>query len=184
MQRKYREGTYAARVRFTDGPVSGSDGDQIVQTFYLISPLKAPLDPDYSEIDIEYLPNGGWGSDNRVHLSSWETFSPEPNWQMDNASDTVSGSFDGWHTLVVQVADQKVKYYIDDVLRASQGGKYYPEVPMSINFNLWFIRDGLIHSRRNSRIRRRHRLGLFRGRTNPQPAADRRRKSSGCANLP
>jgi hypothetical protein len=149
-QRKYLAGTYAARVRFTDEPVSGPgtapglDGDQIVQTFYLISPLKAPLDPDYSEIDFEYLPNGGWGSDTSLHLTAWETFSPEPNWQMDNRSDTAEGSYDGWHTLVAQVGNGQVKYYVDDVLRASQGGKVYPEVPMSINFNLWFIRDGLI----------------------------------------
>ncbi|HTP11197.1 MAG TPA: glycoside hydrolase family 16 protein [Anaerolineae bacterium] len=143
-QRKYLEGTYGARVRFTDQPVRGSDGDQIVETFYLISPLKAPLDPDYSEIDFEYLPNGGWGSDTSLHMTAWETFSPEPNWQMDNHSDTAVGSYDGWHTLVVQVGNGQVKYYVDDVLRASQGGKYYPEVPMSINFNLWFIDGGLI----------------------------------------
>ena len=60
-QRKYCEGTYAARVRFTDTAVAGPDGDQIVETFYHITPLKAPLDPDYSEQDFEYLPNGGWG---------------------------------------------------------------------------------------------------------------------------
>jgi hypothetical protein len=151
-QRKYLAGTYAARVRFTDEPISGPgtvsglDGDQIVQTFYLISPLEAPMNPDYSEIDFEYLPNGGWGSDTSLHMTTWETFSPEPNWQMDNASDSVPGSFDGWHTLAVQVSHGQVKYYVDDVLRASHGGKYYPEVPMSINFNLWFIRDGLVNA--------------------------------------
>lgn len=141
--RKYHEGTYAARVHFTDEPLSGTDGDQVVQTFYLISPLKAPMDPDYSEIDFEYLPNGGWGRDTSLHMTTWETFSPEPNWQMDNSSDSSGGSYAGWHTLIVQVNHGQVRYYVDGVLRASQGGKYYPEVPMSINFNLWFIRDGL-----------------------------------------
>ena len=145
-QRKYLEGTYAARVRFTDRPTSGPGGDQIVETFYLISPLKAPMDPDYSEIDFEYLPNGGWDSDTSLHLTSWETFSPEPNWKMDNTSDAVEGRLDGWHTLVLQVANEQVKYYVDGVLRATQGGRYYPEAPMSINFNLWFIADGLAQS--------------------------------------
>src|SRR5262249_36808467 len=27
-------------------------------------------------------------------------------------------------------------------LIATHGGKYYPEVPMSISYNLWFIQDG------------------------------------------
>src|SRR5256885_267987 len=60
-QRKYLEGTYAARVRFVDVPKDGPIGDQLVESFYTISPLKAPMDPDYSELDFEYLPNGGWG---------------------------------------------------------------------------------------------------------------------------
>ncbi len=39
-QRKYLEGTYAARVRFSDVPVSGVDGDQVVETFYTITPYQ------------------------------------------------------------------------------------------------------------------------------------------------
>jgi hypothetical protein len=54
--RKYREGTYAARVFFRDEPTFGPDGDEVIQTFYAISPLRAPMDKDYSETDFEYLP--------------------------------------------------------------------------------------------------------------------------------
>src|SRR6185436_3794856 len=87
-QRKYQEGTYAARVRFSDVPVSGSDGDQIVQTFYTITPYEKPFDPDYSEMDFEYLPNGGWGASTSIHFTTWETVQIEP-WNADNASHSV-----------------------------------------------------------------------------------------------
>ena len=144
-QRKYLEGTYAARVRFSDTPVSGPAGDQLVQSFYTISPLKAPMDPDYSELDWEYLPNGGWGIDGpTLYATTWETFSPEPNWKKDNVFKTEAGSQAGWHTLVTQVSDQKVRYFVDGKLFAEHGGEYYPEDTMSINFNLWFIRDGMV----------------------------------------
>lgn len=146
-QRKYLEGTYAARVRFTDAPVSGPGGDQLVESFYSISPLKAPMDLDYSELDFEYLPNGGWGiAGPTLYATTWETFSPEPNWKKDNVFKTTGGSQAGWHTLVKQVMNQKVTYYVDGKLFAEHGGEYYPEDTMSINFNLWFIRDGLIKS--------------------------------------
>src|SRR5258705_12822369 len=70
-QRKYLEGTYGARVRFTDNPLSGTGGDQMVESFYTISPLKAPMDLDYSELDFEDLPNGGlWYCETH---SSWCT---------------------------------------------------------------------------------------------------------------
>lgn len=145
--RKYLEGTYAARVRFTDKPIYGPGGDQLVQSFYTISPLKAPMDPDYSELDFEYLPNGGWGIDGpTLYATTWETFSPEPNWKKDNVFQTTNGSQAGWHTLVTQVLDQKVRYFVDGKLFAEHGGNYYPEDVMSINFNLWFIRDGMIKS--------------------------------------
>jgi hypothetical protein len=142
-QRKYLEGTYAARVRFSDRPVSGPGGDQLVESFYMISPLKAPMDPTYSELDYEYLPNGGWGeTDQKIYGTTWFTFSPEPNWKSDNVSNGLAGSEDGWHTLVLQVGGGKVRYFIDGKPLAEHGGKYYPRSLMSINFNLWFIKDG------------------------------------------
>lgn len=145
-ERKYFEGTYAARVRFTDAPTTGPNGDQIVQTFYMISPQKAPMDLDYSELDFEYLPNGGWGKTGpTMFATTWETFQLEP-WIAVNQSDSKSGSLDGWRTLVLQVSGGKGRYYVDGVLLGDHGDKYYPEVPMSINFNLWFVKDGLVQS--------------------------------------
>jgi len=143
-QRKYLEGTYAARILFSDAPAFGPDGDQLVQTFYTISPLAADLDPDYSELDFEYLPNGGWGSPaHTFYFTTWETFRPEPNWLADNTSSLVTSPHGGeWHTLVLQVRDGEVRYFVDGVARGVHGDPFYPEVPMSINFNLWFIRDG------------------------------------------
>jgi hypothetical protein len=141
-QRKFFEGTYATRVRFRDTPTAGPDGDQLVETFYAISPLQAPLDPNYSELDWEYLPNGGWGvTAPTLFVTTWETAQLDP-WIADNTYTTVTGSLDGWHTLVLQVGNGAVTYYLDGRQVATHGGKYYPEVPMSINFNLWFIDGG------------------------------------------
>lgn len=145
-QRKYLEGTYAARVRFSDEPISGTDGDQVVQTFYTITPYIKPLDPDYSEMDYEYLPNGGWGSgDLTFYVTTWETVQIEP-WNADNTSSSVQGSLAGWHTLVTQVNEGTVRYFVDGKLIAQHGGKYFPDAPMSINFNLWFIEGGLVQA--------------------------------------
>ena len=102
------------------------------------------MDPDYSELDYEYLPNGGWGIDGpTLYATTWETFSPEPNWKKDNVFKTTNGSQAGWHTLVTQVMPTKVRYFVDGNLFAEHGDNYYPEDTMSINFNLWFIRDGM-----------------------------------------
>jgi hypothetical protein len=138
-QRKFYEGTYAARVFFTDAPESGPDGENIVETFFTITPLNADMDPNYGELDFEYLPNGGWGAQGPImYMTTWETYQNQP-WQSVNINTNYTQSFAGWHTLVMQVANGEVKYYIDGALMATHGGIYYPETPMSINFNLWFI---------------------------------------------
>jgi len=46
-----------------------------------------------------------------------------------------------------QVIAQKVRYFVDGKLFVEHGGNYFPEDTMSINFNLWFIRDGLSQSK-------------------------------------
>jgi hypothetical protein len=142
-QRKFYEGTYASRVFFTDQPGSGPDGDAVVQTFFTITPLNYDMDPDYGEIDFEYLPNGGWGvKPSTLFLTTWETFREDP-WEAVSASDSQEASFAGWHTLVAVVSGVQVKYYVDGILLATHGDTYYPETPMSINYNLWFIDGGL-----------------------------------------
>jgi hypothetical protein len=140
--RKFYEGTYATRVRFQDTPDAGADGDQLVETFYAISPLQAPLDPSYSELDWEYLPNGGWGvKAPTLFVTSWATVQLDP-WIADNTYATATRSLEGWHTLLLQVAGGTVRYYLDGALLATHGGKYYPNVPMSINYSVWFIDGG------------------------------------------
>jgi hypothetical protein len=147
-QRKFKEGTYAARVRFSDAPVSGPAGDGVVESCYTLSPLVAPMDPKYSECDFEYLPVGGWGEKGpTLFVTTWRTYSPEPNWKKDNTYNTVPGREGGWHVLVLQVAGGHVRYFLDGTQIADHGGRYYPRDTMSFNFNLWFIRDMALPSR-------------------------------------
>jgi hypothetical protein len=151
-QRKFLEGTWATRIRFGDSPAVGPDGDEIVEGFYGISPLEAPLDPSYSEMDWEYLPNGGWGmAGPTLWTTTWETASLDP-WIADNVTKATPGSLDGWHTLVIQVANGTVDYSIDGAQLASHGGKYYPEVPMSLNYTAWFVDGGLLAGPKRSYV--------------------------------
>ena len=78
-------------------------------------------------------------------MTTWETFQLDP-WIAVNESDSISESFAGWHTLVIQIADDAVSYYIDGESTATHGEDFYPEVPMSINYNLWFVNGGLARS--------------------------------------
>jgi len=146
-QRKYLEGTYAARVYFTNEPVRGLDSDQVVETFYAITPYEEALDPDYSEMDFEYLPNGGWSwGPMSFMFTTWETVRIEP-WLAENTNNFIVEDQGGWRTLVVQVKEGRVRYYIDGRLTVEHSGNYYPDAPMSINFNLWFVNGGTSKNR-------------------------------------
>jgi hypothetical protein len=138
-RRKFTEGTYSARIRFTNTPIAGADGDPVVQTFFTITPLDFPNDPDYGEADFEYLPNGGWGGRQpTMHNTTYETYQPDP-WQADNLTTPTVRDLNGWHDYTLQIGDGTVRYLIDGVTVAEHGGHVYPETAMSINFNIWFI---------------------------------------------
>jgi hypothetical protein len=142
--RKLLDGTYAARVRFSDEPVEGQDGDPAVQAFYAVAPLRHDFDPQFSEIDWEYLPNGGWGSERtRLYAISWQTARIEP-WQAHNSAHEAFGSHLGWRTLVMQVAHGKARHFLDGRQLIEHGGRNVPVVPMAIAFSLWFSPGGLL----------------------------------------
>jgi hypothetical protein len=141
-QRKYLQGTYAARIRFSDAPRSGADGDPVIESFYAVAPLAHAFDPDFSELDWEYLPNGGWGSDKtRLYGVSWQTVQIDP-WESHNSAHEEFGSFDGWHTLLMQVTKNAVHEFVDGREVAVHDGRNVPVSPMTISFNLWFAVGG------------------------------------------
>ncbi|MFI1094779.1 glycoside hydrolase family 16 protein [Streptomyces sp. NPDC020917] len=144
-QQKFLTGTYAARVRFSDAPLADRpDGDQLVQSFFTLSPLAYAMDPDYSELDFEYLPNGGWGIPaNTMWTTSWHTYQLSP-WVAVNTHNQLSASYAGWHDLTIQVGGGHVKYYVDGQLFADHSGIYYPRKAMAIDFNQWFVPGGLV----------------------------------------
>ena len=130
-QEKFFEGTYAARVYFNDAPTTGQNGDHVNETFYTISPDNSL----YSELDNEYLPNGGWGAPGpTLYTTSW--YSADA---MDRVTHNVISSLQGWHTLEMTVTGGTVTYYVDGQEYFSSTGKYYPREPMTIDFNEWFI---------------------------------------------
>lgn len=151
-QRKYLEGTYAARIRFSDAPLQGADGDPVIQTFYVVAPLRHDFDPEFSEIDWEYLPNGGWGSEKtRLYGIAWQTVRLEP-WQAFNQSHEEFTRLHGWHQLLMQVGGGQVRLFLDGRQLASHGGRNYPVSLMSINFNLWFSPGGLLPASEQARV--------------------------------
>jgi hypothetical protein len=149
-QRKFKEGTYAARVHFARGPASGPAGDGVVQSCYTYSTVDIPKNPNYSECDFEYLPGGGWGQKGpALFVTTWATTETLPDGKWDNTSNAVPGEQGGWHVLVLQVAGGHVRYFFDGAPIGDHSGRCYPREIMSFNFNLWFTREGVGASREN-----------------------------------
>ncbi|MFJ9726604.1 cellulose binding domain-containing protein [Streptomyces sp. NPDC101209] len=127
--REFTSGTYAARIHFSDDPTTGRNGDHVNQTFYTIG----GKGPTYSELDNEYLPNGGWGRFGpKLDNVTWHTV-------QDRVYNTTLKSLAGWHTVVMTVQDGVVTYRVDGRKIYRTSGKYAPRAGMSVNFNTWFI---------------------------------------------
>lgn len=142
-QEKFHNGTYAARVRFSDAPRSGPDGDELVQSFFAITSMDLAQDETYGETDFEYLPNGGWGTrDHSMWTTSWENY--RPSGTPHNTSDKRVAGYAGWHDLLLTIDDSAIRYSIDGELFAVHNEPFLPEAPMAIDFNQWFITDGLV----------------------------------------
>lgn len=133
-QRKFLIGTTTARVRLRD---SAGSRDPVIQSFFLASPLKHDYDPDFSEVDFEYLPHGGWGEpETRLYGVSWQTVRIDP-WQSFNQASIAKGSFDGWQVLTVQVEATRTRHYVNGRLMGEHTGRNVPAKPMAISFNHW-----------------------------------------------
>jgi hypothetical protein len=131
--RKFLWGTTTARVRLRDTAAK----DTIVQAFYLAGPLKHDFDPDFSEVDFEYLPHGGWGAPGtRLYGVSWQTVRVDPFLPFNSAGQH-KGSHDGWQILTVQVEAGRVRHYANDKLLNEAAGRNVPVKPMAISFSHW-----------------------------------------------
>ncbi|MFJ9431540.1 cellulose binding domain-containing protein [Streptomyces sp. NPDC101490] len=135
---KFRKGTYAARVKFSDAPVQGPDGDHVIQTFFAINDLKAPMADDYAEYDFEYLPNGGWGeTGNTLFTTSWDTYDSTGVQPPVNTHTADRAGYAGWRDLVLTIDDTDIRYYVDGRLFGTHSAAYLPERGMLIAFNQW-----------------------------------------------
>ena len=126
-------GTYAARIYFSDAPAHGSNGDHINESFYPIS--ADDTSPRYSELDNEYMPNGGWGAPGpALDTTSWYSATAD-----DRVTHRLHNSLQGWHTLMITAVDGMATYSLDGKKLFSSSGKYFPREGMGIHFNAWFI---------------------------------------------
>ncbi|MFI9784351.1 glycoside hydrolase family 16 protein [Kitasatospora sp. NPDC051984] len=126
-------GTFAARINFGEKPSTGRTGDHVVQTFFPISP--ADDSANYSELDFEYLPNGGWGAPGpKLDTTSW--FKADPP---DRVTKAAKQRLEGWHTMMITAMDGKVTYFLDGREMFTSSDKYVAREKMDIHFSNWFI---------------------------------------------
>lgn len=137
----YKNGTWAARMYFNDAPSTGPDGDTVIQTFFGLTDYIEGAEP-YSEIDFEYLPNGGWWTGSSTP-SMWSGTYRIVDWsdESNHGVTRTQGSLQGWHTLVMQVMDGYISFYIDGVYQTSFSGAVAPDYPMYLMFQIWFSND-------------------------------------------
>ncbi|NKB67742.1 MAG: hypothetical protein GKR89_11825 [Candidatus Latescibacteria bacterium] len=141
----FLEGTYAARIYYRDQPLAGSGEDGIVNAFFARNLLQFDGDPAYSELDFEYLPNNIWTQDEgpQLYIASWDTyFGFQSLFEEDSRNRVVTtrvpGSLEGWHTLVIQVFNDLILYYVDGNLKVVHSTEYYPESRMRLSLQIWF----------------------------------------------
>lgn len=140
-EQEYKNGTWAARMYFNDAPSAGPDGDTVIQTFFGLTDYIELTEP-YSEIDFEYLPNGGWWTGSE-EPAMWSGTYRIVDWS-DPANHGVTktvGSLQGWHTLVMNVTDGHISFYIDGEFQTEFSGDVAPDYPMYLMFQIWFSND-------------------------------------------
>lgn len=137
----YKNGTWAARMYFNDAPSIGPDGDTVIETFFGLTDYIEGAEP-YSEIDFEYLPNGGWWTGSATP-SMWSGTYRIVDWsdESNHGVTRTQGSLQGWHTLVMQVQDGHIAFYIDGAYQTSFSGAVAPDYPMYLMFQLWISND-------------------------------------------
>ncbi|WP_149184839.1 cellulose binding domain-containing protein [Streptomyces sp. TRM49041] len=131
---QFLTGTCAARIYFSDKPTDGSNGDHINESFFTISHKENS--PKYSELDFEYMPNGGWGAPGpRLDTTTWKSSKDG-----DNVTRALKKKpLQGWHTLMITAMDGKVTYSLDGRELFTSGSKYFPREHMGIHFSAWLV---------------------------------------------